>query len=135
MRIVTATMKPIDANKLKLIEYLALPKACRPMPIKRFAIEILGVSEPTVHAWKKTSEVALSVRKSIEQKFADDIPDVLLALRDNALAGNPRAAKIFLDYVESGMQEVDFPREVLTRKDAEVEIEKLRKLHYPEPEK
>jgi hypothetical protein len=131
MRIAIATTNPIDANKLKLVEYLALPKACRPMPLKRFAIEVLGVSEPTVHAWKKTSEVAFSVRKTIEQKFADDIPDVLMALRDNALAGNPRAAKIFLEYVESGIQEVDLPRKELSRKDVEAEIDRLKKKFYP----
>ncbi|MGI6374115.1 MAG: hypothetical protein ACOX0C_02155 [Patescibacteria group bacterium] len=131
MKIATATNKPIDANKLKLVEYLALPKACRPMPIKRFAAEVLGVSEPTVHAWKKTAEVVLSVRKTIEQKFADDIPDVLLALRDNALAGNPRAAKIFLEYVESGVQDVDMPREELSRKEVEAEIDRLKKKFYP----
>jgi hypothetical protein len=131
MRISTTTTKPIDANKLKLIEYLALPKTCRPMSLKRFAIEILRVSEPTVYAWKKAADVVLSVRKTIEQRFADDIPDVLLSLRDNALAGNPRAAKIFLDYVESGMQEVDLPREELSRKDIEAEIESLKKKFYP----
>lgn len=131
MKIAIITNKPIDANKLKLVEYLTLPKACRPMPLKQFAVEILGVSEPTVHAWKKTSEVASSVRKTIEQKFADDIPDVLLALRDNALAGNPRAAKIFLEYVESGVQDVDMPRGELSRKDVEAEIDRLKKKFYP----
>jgi len=99
MKIVTDTTRLIDANKLKLVEYLSMPKSRRPMPLKRFAVEVLGVSEPTVHAWKKSPEIVFLVNKTIENKFADDIPDVLLALRDRALAGNPKAARVFLDYV------------------------------------
>lgn len=99
-----ATSKTMDANKLKLVEYLALPKAFRPMTLRMFAKEILGVSEPTVHAWKKDQDVILSVRKTIENKFIDDIPDVLMALRNSAIAGDPKAAKLFLEYIEGDVE-------------------------------
>ena len=122
----------MDANKLKLVEYLSLPKSCRPMSLKAFAGQ-LGISEPTIHAWKKEQEVVLLVKKTIENKFADDIPDVLMALRDSAIAGNPKAAKLFLDYVDNGIQGVSLSvtREEISKEDAKIEIEKLTKKFYP----
>lgn len=131
MRIVAATTKPLDANKLKLIEFLSLPKACRPMPLKRFAAEVLGVSEPTIHAWKKSPEVVLSVRKTIEQRFINDIPDVLLALRDNALAGDPKAAKLFLEYIENSPRNVVSLKEKKSIDEVDQEIENLTRKFYP----
>lgn len=123
----------MDANKLKLIEYLALPKAFRPMSLKAFAKEVLGVSEPTIHAWKNEQDVAFSVRKTINNRFADDIPDVLMALRDNAMAGNPGAARLFLEYVNdrSPSEERDMPRPRLSIKEVKEEIEKLTRKYYP----
>lgn len=120
----------MDANKLKLVEYLSLPKSCRPMSLKAFAGQ-LGISEPTIHAWKKERGVVLSVKKTIENKFADDIPDVLMALRDSAIAGNPRAAKLFLDYVSNDMQDDSLPREEMSKEAAKMEIEKITKEFYP----
>ena len=101
MRIATATNKLMDVNKLKLVEYLSIPKSCRPMPLKVFAKQVLGVSEPTVHSWKKERDVVLSVKKTIRNRFANDIPDVLVVLRDNAIAGNIKAAKLFLEHINN----------------------------------
>lgn len=120
----------MDANKLKLVEYLSLPKSCRPMSLKAFAKQ-LGISEPTIHAWKKDREVVLSVKKTIESKFTDDIPDVLMALRDSAIAGNPKAAKLFLDYVDNDIQDISLPREEMSKEDVKKEIEILTKKFYP----
>lgn len=120
----------MDANKMKLVEYLSLPKSCRPMSLKEFAAQ-LGISEPTIHAWKKEQAVVLSVKKTIESRFADDIPDVLLALRDSAIAGNPRAAKLFLDYVSNDIQDDSLPREEISKEAAKMEIEKITKKFYP----
>jgi len=100
------------------------------MPLKAFAKQ-LGISEPTIHAWKKEQEVVLSVKKTIESRFVDDIPDVLLALRDSAIAGNPKAAKLFLDYVDNDIQDVNLPREKMSKEAAKMEIEKITKKFYP----
>lgn len=121
----------MDANKLKLVEYLSLPKSCRPMSLKAFAEKVLGVSEPTIHAWKKEREIVLLVKKTIENKFTDDIPDVLLALKDSAIAGNPKAAKLFLDYIDNGDRETSLPRGRISNEEAKMEIEKLTKKFYP----
>jgi hypothetical protein len=32
--------------------------------------------------------------------YQDDVPDILLALKNEALAGNDRAARLFLEYVD-----------------------------------
>jgi hypothetical protein len=131
MRIASTINILIDANKLKLVEYLSLPKSCRPMPLKLFAKQVLGISEPTIHAWKKMPEVILATKKTIENKFVDDIPDVLRALRDNALAGNSRAAKLFLDYINIGDEVVNLPRRKFSKDEVEKEIEKLINKFYP----
>jgi len=132
MKIFNATNQILDANKLKLVEYLSLPKAHRPMPLKAFAKQILGVSEPTAHAWKKEAAVVLSVRRTIENRFADDIPDVLLALKNNAIAGNPRAARLFLDYVDPGYnQETVPPPKEYTKEEVDEIIRELEKKFNP----
>jgi|GEM_PF-6619597 len=121
----------MDANKLRLVEYLSLPKSCRPMSLKAFAKQ-LGISEPTIHAWKKEPDIVALVKKTIENKFIDDVPDVLLALRDSAIAGNPKAAKLFLDYVDNGSsRDINQPKEQKSKEEVEKEIEKLTKKFYP----
>lgn len=136
MKIANATIEILDANKLKLVEYLSLPKAMRPMSLKAFAGQILGVSEPTIHAWKKETAVVMSVRKTIENRFADDIPDVLLALKNNAIAGNPRAARLFLEYVDPGYnQETVPPPKEYTKQEVDEIIKNLEKKFYPNGQK
>lgn len=111
----------IDSNKAKLIQYLAIPKSLRPMSLKNFATKELGVSEPTVHHWKKLPEVRKKVDNLIKIRFSDDIPDVVEALKNNAIAGNVKAAQVFLDYVvgdelENTMQtKTMMPKEELNR--------------------
>jgi len=132
MKIINATNQILDANKLKLVEYLSLPKAHRSMSLKAFARQILGISEPTIHAWKKEAAVVMSVKRTIENRFADDIPDVLLALKNNAIAGNPRAARLFLDYVAPGYnQEVAPPPKEYTKQELDEIIRDLEKKFYP----
>ena len=121
----------LEANKLKLVKYLSLPKSCRTMPLKRFAREVLGVSEPTVHAWKKDPDVVFATKKAIENNFSNDIPDVMLALRNNALSGNPRAAKIFLEYVDQDSEEVSRIQKRISKEEVEKEIERLTNKFYP----
>jgi hypothetical protein len=49
----------------------------------------------------KNSDIILRIRrKLVKNWFQDDIPDVLLSLRNNALTGDPRSAKVFLEYVD-----------------------------------
>ncbi len=116
----------MDANKAKLVDFLAIPKACRPMPLKAFA-KVLGVSEPTVHAWKKQPEVIAAIRNMIRRRFANDIPDVLLALRDSALSGNPSAAKYFIEYVESGIEDPRQPEDEITKEEVQRVLREFRR--------
>jgi hypothetical protein len=42
----------------------------------------------------------LARRDFVKQYYKDDIPDVLMAIKDEAISGNPVAAKLFLEYVD-----------------------------------
>ena len=98
MASVVSENKTIDANKVKLAEFLSTPRAFRPMTLKSFARE-LGVSEPTIHSWKRDPDVVRLSMNKIGENFSRYIPDVVESLKDQAMAGNVNAAKIFLDYV------------------------------------
>jgi hypothetical protein len=98
MASVVSENKTIDANKVKLAEFLSTPRAFRPMTLKSFARE-LGVSEPTIHSWKRDPDVIRLSMNKIGENFSRYIPDVVESLKDQAVAGNVNAAKIFLDYV------------------------------------
>lgn len=131
MKMAIQKIKIIDANKVRLIEYLSLPKALRPMSLKRFAIEKLGVSEPTLHAWKRDPEIQTYVRNNIHQTFINDIPDVLLSLKNSAVAGDVQAARLFLDYVVGNSDtKNNEQREEITTEEAKKEIEILVKRYY-----
>src|SRR6056297_1699673 len=98
MASIASENKTIDANKEKLAEFLSTPRAFRPMTLKSFARE-LGVSEPTIHSWKRDPDVIRLSMNKIGENFSRYIPDVVESLKDQAMAGNVNAAKIFLDYV------------------------------------
>jgi len=98
MASIASENKTIDANKVKLAEFLSTPRAFRPMTLKSFARE-LGVSEPTIHSWKRDPDVIRLSMNKIGENFSRYIPDVVESLKDQAVAGNVNAAKIFLDYV------------------------------------
>jgi hypothetical protein len=98
MASIVSENKTIDANKVKLAEFLSTPRAFRPMTLKSFARE-LGVSEPTIHSWKRDPDVIRLSMNKIGENFSRYIPDVVESLKDQAMAGNVNAAKIFLDYV------------------------------------
>ena len=98
MASIASENKTIDANKVKLAEFLSTPRAFRPMTLKSFARE-LGVSEPTIHSWKRDPDVVRLSMNKIGENFSRYIPDVVESLKDQAMAGNVNAAKIFLDYV------------------------------------
>ena len=93
-------MNILEPSKAMLVEYLATPKGLRSMTLKDFAIQELKISEPTIHAWKKDADIQHAVKRIIKKKFSNAIPDVVLALRDQAISGNVQAAKIFLEYVD-----------------------------------
>lgn len=90
--------KIIDPSKLKLVEYLSIPKAFRPKTLKNFAKE-LGISEPTIHSWKNDPDIVDLTMNNVSKRFSDFVPDIVNALKDQAIAGSVPAIKLFLEYV------------------------------------
>lgn len=102
-------MKIIDENPqledwhIELAKIAMLPKALRPSRHKIKAR--LNISDSAYYYWMR-HPVVLKVKRILTKRyFQDDIPDIIQALRDEAVSGNERAAKVFLDYVDEWQQE------------------------------
>jgi hypothetical protein len=91
--------------QMELAKIAMFPKAMRP---SRF--EFMGrynISEFQYYYWLR-HPVVLRVKKILTKRyFHDDIPDILQAMRDEALSGNERAAKLFLEYVDEWKADED----------------------------
>lgn len=75
-----------------------LPKAYRPSVAETCGR--LGISQSNYYYWMRHPLVVKAKRQLTKNYFNDDVPDVLMALKNEALAGNVRAAEIFLQYVD-----------------------------------
>jgi len=60
----------------------------------------LNLPENTYYWLKKHPKVQIIVRELTRLYFQDDIPDVLLALRNSALSGDAKSAETFLKYID-----------------------------------
>ncbi len=126
------TSQIIDPNKLKLVEYLAKPKTCRPMNLKRFAEEELKVSEKTLHKWKNEVVVQImicEIKEECVSQLQRSVMDILDVMRKKALQGNTAAARLILTYLgELGGQPPvpEPPKELLTTEELQEMISELR---------
>lgn len=84
--------------QLGLMEYLMLPKALRPH--RNFLMAKFGIAESTYYYCLRSQKFNAARREFTKQFYKDDIPDVLMAMKDEAISGNPVAAKLFLEYVD-----------------------------------
>jgi len=83
---------------VELLNYAMLPKALRPSYIQMAAR--LGVKVDTFYYWLRNPAFNKARAALTKQYYQDDVPDVLMAMRDEAMAGNERAARLFLEYVQ-----------------------------------
>lgn len=83
---------------VELLNYVMLPKALRPK--SSYIIGKLGITDGMYYSWLRNKRFNLARREFIKQYYQDDIPDVIMAMKDEALAGNERAARLFLEYVD-----------------------------------
>lgn len=88
----------LDPRQIELMNFVMLPKAFRPH--RKEIIARLGITEPTYYHWIRHPRFNDARREFVKQYYKDDIPDILMALKDEAIAGNPVAAKLFLEYVD-----------------------------------
>lgn len=83
---------------IELLKYACKPKALRPN--SHYIMGKLGISETVYYYWLRHPKFNDARRDFVKQYYKDDIPDVLNAMKDEAIAGNPQAAKLFLEYVD-----------------------------------
>jgi hypothetical protein len=95
----TAVVKRYQLEKwqAELVQILSMPRALR--PDKRHIMGRFSLNESGYYYWTRHPVINEARRYYTKQYFQDDVPDVLNAMKDEALAGNPAAAKLFLEYV------------------------------------
>lgn len=83
----------------QFIYWTSLPKALRP---SRKEIERrLGITKPygyDVLMWHR-DDISKARLEMTKRLFLDDVPDVMMAMRDEAVAGNVAAATLFIEYI------------------------------------
>ena len=109
--------KNLEPWQAEIAKIAMLPKGLRP-PIEH-TIGRLGISKTTYVMWIKHPTILKIKRILTKRYFQDDIPDILQAMRDSAIAGDSKAAKLFLEYVDEWKQDEEdasaIRREVLSR--------------------
>jgi len=75
-----------------------LPKALRPS--RDWLIGKFNINLSQYYYWLRHPNLNAARREYVKQFYSDDIPDVLMAMKDEALAGNVHAARLFLEYVD-----------------------------------
>lgn len=60
----------------------------------------IGVNTSTLRNWRTLPDIMAAVRELTQAMFADYVPDVIMAMKNEALAGNVHAARLFLEFVD-----------------------------------
>ena len=89
----------LTLSKMQLAKFLLTPPSQRKVTLKEFAENELKVSEQTLHRWKNDPEVNDFMKSLIPDDFLYELPDVLQKMKELALVGDMKAARIFLEYV------------------------------------
>lgn len=93
----------LPTNGARILEVAILPKALRPHR-EQICAE-LGISEVAYYNWLRNPRLNEARKELIKQYYFDDLSDVLQAMKYEAISGNERAARLFLEFV------VDFKKE------------------------
>ena len=87
----------LESWQVGVAKEFAKPKALRPQMKKM--CEIYGCTENQLNYWRR-HPVAMKIRMELTRLwFFNDIPDVMLAMRDKALQGSEPAARLFFEMV------------------------------------
>lgn len=95
----------LNQYEKKLLPILILPKALRPH-YKQIHGQ-LGISERYYFALLHSPKLNNARQELIKQYYMDDLSDVLQAMKYEAISGNERAARLFLEYVADFKKEED----------------------------
>lgn len=88
----------LEEWQVKLLEAFMLPKALRPSR-DRLVAE-LGITQQQYYYWLRHPKLTKAKREMVKTYFLDYVPDVLMAMKNEAVSGNERAARLFLEYVD-----------------------------------
>lgn len=90
---------------VRLLPFVCLPKALRPT-ITALCAQ-LGVTRGIYDYWTRNEKFNAARVQFIKQYFFDDVSDVLMAMKHEAISGNERAARLFLEFVADTKAETD----------------------------
>lgn len=103
--------RSIGDPRKAFIAFLSLPPQCRTIQTQKDLAELVGISERTVTKWKKNKNFLAAV-KIEEDKFFDSLAGaVKFAIYLKALAGDPRAQKLWLQYFENWSEKLKIQSE------------------------
>lgn len=88
----------LEKWQMELLEFAILPKALRPH--YTYFLGKFNITKDVYYYWLRHKRFNDARRELVRQFYKDDIPDVLMAMKDEALAGNERAARLFLEYID-----------------------------------
>lgn len=84
---------------------MILPKALRPH-YKQIYGE-LGIGERYYYILLQSPRLNNARQELVKQYYMDDLPDILQAMKYEAISGNERAARLFLEFVADFKKEED----------------------------
>ncbi len=87
-----------------------LPRALRPSA--GIIMAKYGLTKRQYYYWLRHPEILRVKRILTKRYFQNDIPDILQAMRDEAIAGDTHAAKLFIEYVDEWAKIEDDNREI-----------------------
>ena len=105
-----------------------VPKALRKSPSK--ICGELGITWRQYDYWKRHPKITRLVETLTLNYFRDDIPDVLMAVRNAALAGDVAAAKTFFEMITDKLSKATeefYKRQIVSKGDVTTVIEELRR--------
>lgn len=107
-------------KEIELANHFMLPKAYRESWSE--VCGRLGISHTAYYNWRNHPTMQKYVKELRRRYFNDDVPDIMLALKHNALAGDTNACKIFLDEVREQEEISEIKRGKIITKDGVVAI-------------
>lgn len=118
--------------QVELINFFMLPKALRPH--RDVIMAKIGLTQAQYYTWLRHPKIIAARREMVKAYYHDDIPDVLMSMKNEAIAGNERAARLFLEYVDDFKKDnpdLDPPTR-LPKKEVNIIINKLEQKFYGE---